>query len=219
MTTFVHLWTPVVRRSISVAGGETQICGLGIGLKLCLRGPVGCWILCVIKGCERLHALQMYFITTGLHTLFFERTVNTLICNIMWWKNSTNSWTEGNFLGWPVKQCIQAQIAVPGKTTTTWHLRKNPVPALSVFLTLSLKQSVLMRIRLRPNVIRWADPCITHPGEILKRWHQAAVLSLTTKTASTANAQQARSSHEVVKQGRWPCQPVGRHFQVTRVSG
>ena len=76
VTTFEHLWTPVVRRSISEAGGEDRICGWGIGLKLCLRGPVGCW---VIKGCERFHALEKYFIFTGLRTLFFDRTIGSCV--------------------------------------------------------------------------------------------------------------------------------------------
>lgn len=84
LTTFEHLRTPVVTRSMLVAGGEAQICGLGIGLKLCLRGPVGCRILWVIKGCERLHALQKYLIATGLHTLFFNIADST----------KTELWTE-----------------------------------------------------------------------------------------------------------------------------
>lgn len=73
-----HIWTPVntcCLRSIVVAGGEAQICGLGIGLKLCRRVPVGCWSLWVISGCQRLHALQKYFVSAGLHTLFFERSI------------------------------------------------------------------------------------------------------------------------------------------------
>lgn len=100
--------------------------------------------------------------------------------------------------------CVQVQIAVPGKTIKTWQLWKAPVPALSCFfpLSLSLKQSVLMRIKLRLSLIKMSqwNTCITPPREILKRWHQADALSLTTKTASKAISQCAGSSHEVVKQ-------------------
>lgn len=35
-----------------VAGGETQICGFTAGLKLLLRGPMGCWMLRVIGACD-----------------------------------------------------------------------------------------------------------------------------------------------------------------------
>lgn len=61
VTTFEQCWMPVVRGSIAVAGGEAQICGLTAGLKLCLKGPVGRWMLWVIGACVRFHDLEKYF--------------------------------------------------------------------------------------------------------------------------------------------------------------